>query len=121
MAHAYLIRLTQDEESPSSTPIPLVGEELTLGSDPTLATLLINEASVDGLHARLRRMADGSFWIYDEGSVAGTWVNYTLVPAEGKRLKHGDLIHAGRAGFRFTQPERQQPHKPQIILGERRS
>ncbi len=102
-ARAYLMRLGQDEHHPSPTPIPLIGEELTLGSDPTLATLLISEPSVDALHARLKRAADGSFWIYDEGSVAGTWVNYILVTKEGGQLKHGDLIQVGRVSFRFTQ------------------
>jgi len=115
---AYLVRLVQGEQTATSTPVPLIGEELTLGSDPTLATLLIKDASVDALHARLRRAGDGSFWIFDEGSVAGTWVNFTLVSNEGRRLEHGDLIHSGHASFRFIQPDSQPLHRPRVTLEE---
>jgi pSer/pThr/pTyr-binding forkhead associated (FHA) protein len=43
----------------------------------------------------------GEYWIYDLGSLAGTWVNYVPVAAEGVRLQHGDLIHVGFVTLRF--------------------
>jgi hypothetical protein len=40
--------------------------------------------------------------------VAGTWVNFKLVPPSGTQLEHADIIHVGLVGFRFnlTKPDR---------------
>jgi predicted component of type VI protein secretion system len=73
---------------------------------------------VEGLHARLVRQEDGSFRLIDQGSVAGTWVNYAEVPEEGQVLQHGDLIHFGRVGFRFTLRLPQNVSKPVTTLQE---
>jgi hypothetical protein len=45
---------------------------------------------------------EGTFLLEDEHSIAGTWINYTPVPQAGVKIEHGDLIHFGRNGFRFT-------------------
>jgi predicted component of type VI protein secretion system len=73
---------------------------------------------VEGLHARLIRKEDGSFWLSDQGSVAGTWINYCPVPTEGAPVEHGDLLNIGRIGFRFTQREPHHPRKPVVVLLE---
>jgi pSer/pThr/pTyr-binding forkhead associated (FHA) protein len=44
--------------------------------------------------------------------VAGTWVNYSPVPAQGLLLRHGDLVQIGKIAFRFelaNPPEERQP------------
>jgi predicted component of type VI protein secretion system len=79
----------------------IASREVTFGRDPTLATMVIDLPSLEGLHARLRQGEDGSFILYDQGSVAGTWVNYVPVSSEGARLEHGDMVHIGRAKYRF--------------------
>jgi hypothetical protein len=84
-----------------SPPIPISTDEITIGSDPALASLLLTDPSVEGLHARLKHLPDGSFHLIDEGSVAGTWVNFTPIPSEGVILNHGDQINFGRSSFRF--------------------
>jgi len=117
-ALAFLAPVTQVEEGTSAAPIPISASEVTLGSDPSQATLVIDDLSVDGLHARLARLEGGQFIIRDEGSVAGTWVNYSPVSGEGVTLRHGDLIHIGRISFRFTQREGQGGHKPVIVVLE---
>ena len=104
-------RLVGIAETGSATPRPtilLTRPEITLGSDPKLAIQVLDNPSVDGLHARLFQSAEGDFYIADAGSVAGTWVNYAPVAREGARLEHGDLIHLGRVSFRFelTNPRR---------------
>jgi hypothetical protein len=81
--------------------IPLTGAELVLGSDPSLTAAPLDDPSVSRMHARLIRLAAGGYQLRDQGSVAGTWVNYNQVPEEGQILQHGDLIHIGRAAFRF--------------------
>ena len=103
-------RLVGIAEAGSPVPRPtilLTRPEITLGSDPKLAIQVLDNPSVDGLHARLFQ-SDGDFFIADAGSVAGTWVNYAPVAREGVRLEHGDLIHLGRVSFRFelTNPRR---------------
>lgn len=95
-------------------PAPVEAGEITLGQDPNLATLVLHDASVQGLHARLRRGPGGEFLIYDEQSIAGTWVNYQLVPSEGRPLEHGDLVHIGRLGFRFTVRNPERVRKPVV-------
>ena len=111
-AFAYLIRLSESEQADSSPPIPIVSDEITFGSDPLQSTQVLEDGSVDSKHARLRREQDGAFRLSDEGSTAGTWINYTPVSQEGMRLEHGDLIHIGRVGFRFALREPGQTRKP---------
>lgn len=101
-ALAFLSR-TGDDEGPSDVAmVPITASETTLGSDPNLSTLVLDDSSVEGLHSRLILLDDGSFRLTDEGSIAGTWINYSPVSREGAVLEHGDLVHIGRVGFRFS-------------------
>lgn len=100
-APARLINLNDDELPVVGGGILLVGQEITFGSDPKRATHVLDSPSVDGLHARLFRDPQGCFYIADNNSVAGTWINYAPVTAHGARLEHGDLVHIGRFMFRF--------------------
>jgi pSer/pThr/pTyr-binding forkhead associated (FHA) protein len=86
--------------------------EMSFGRDPLLANQIIDDPSLDGLHARLIHQADGTFHLFDVGSVSGTWVNYTPVTQEGICLEHGDLIHFGRMSFPFQVREPKQVRKP---------
>lgn len=90
---------------PNGEPIDLIGVDCVFGCDATLARVVLPDPSVSGMHARLIRHADGRYMIRDIGSVAGTWVNYDLIPESGKVLCHGDLIHLGRVAFRFYMTE----------------
>lgn len=107
---AFLVPLHDGE--PSGSPIPLIGVDLTLGSDASLAAHPLREPSVSGLHARVIRQAGGQYLIRDQGSTAGTWVNYQSFPSDGIGLQHGDLIHLGRVCLRFELAEA--PPPPQI-------
>lgn len=101
-APAYLFRVRPDGQPASGQPIPLIEREITFGYDPVRAMHVLDDPSVSDLHARLIQAGDGSFVLRDEGSVAGTWVNYEPVNGPGRRLQHGDLIHFGRMAYRFT-------------------
>jgi hypothetical protein len=98
---AYLTPLAEAGEATLPAPLPLVAEDAILGRDPFQATILLNDPSVEPLHAVLH-YEDGSFCLLDHGGVAGTWVNYTRLGEQGVKLEHGDLIYAGRVGFRFN-------------------
>jgi hypothetical protein len=88
-------------EGSSADPIPLVGIDLTLGRDAALASVVLDDPSVSALHARLIRQADGGYVLKDQGSIAGTYVNFERIPEAGRRLQHGDQVHIGRVAFRF--------------------
>lgn len=109
---AFLVPV-QDSE-PVGEPIPLIGVDLTLGSDASLAAHPIMEPSVSGLHARLIRQAGGAYLIRDQGSTAGTWVNHQALPTGGLRLHHGDLIHLGRVCLRFELAEPPPPPRIEV-------
>ncbi len=102
-ALAYLVPLPQAEAESGASPEPLAifTPEAALGSDPAQADLIIEDPSVEPLHARLWRTDEGAFFIADQRSTAGTWLNYAPVSPEGARVQDGDLIHLGKAGFRF--------------------
>ena len=114
-AHAFLSRISDSDTLSTAPPTPITTYEVTLGSNSSLSTLVLDDPSVEGLHARLLRLEDGSFRLSDEGSVAGTWVNYSPVSKSGTQLVHGDLVHIGRVGFRFTLRQPTQVRKPVIF------
>ncbi len=117
-ASAFLSRITEDDSEASTTPIPIFADEITFGSDPSLATMVLNDPSIEGLHARLLHKDDGSFRLNDEGSIAGTWINYSPISREGAMLEHGDLIHIGRIGFRFSTRGPGQARKAIVTMAE---
>lgn len=104
---AYLVPLpaaqpvVEDPQEISREPLVIRAADIALGSDPAQADIVIDDPSVEASHARLWRTDEGAFFIADQRSTAGTWLNYAPVSPEGARLQDGDLIHLGRAGFRF--------------------
>jgi hypothetical protein len=115
---AFLSRVSESDTASTATPIPLTADKTILGSDPTESTLVLNDPSVEAVHAQLIRKPDGSFRLADKGSVAGTWINYTPVSQEGTKLEHGDLVHVGQVGFRFTLRKPASVRKPVVTIKE---
>ena len=114
-ADAFLTRIQESAEHDSTPPVPLPSDsEITLGSDPEQATLLLEDPSVEALHARFRKQ-DGTFVVQDLGSIAGTWVNFEPVAPDGTQLHHADLIYFGRVGFRFSLRKPGMQAKPKVI------
>ncbi len=109
-AIAYLIPLVGFDEPTIPAPLQMTTEAISLGSDPHLASHVITDPSIEGLHARIQR-SDISFLITDAGTIAGTWVNYEPVVSTGTRLRHMDIIHLGRIGLRFQLSDPGQPRK----------
>ncbi len=90
--------------------VELIGDNLRLGRDQTLAQIVLPERSVSRLHARITEELEGIFFLYDEGSTSGTWVNYQQIPVTGHQLVHGDLINLGRVQLRYmTRPQTAPP------------
>ena len=114
-APAYLVRLTNGGEPASVSPIPVQEKDMTFGTDPVQSKRVLDDASISPLHARIKQTDDGTFIIYDHGSVAGTWVNYEPVMREGRRLSHGDRIHFGQLVYRFDLSRPPAESEPKII------
>ena len=99
-APASLIRLRPDLEPMTSHPIPLIENEMIIGTDAR-SSIVLNDLSVAPRHARLMQTEDGAFHIQDEGTIAGTWVNFDPIGKEDYILQHGDVIHFGQLAFQF--------------------
>jgi Mg-chelatase subunit ChlD len=65
--------------------------------------IVVNESTIGRRHA-LIEYKDYSFWIIDQGSINGTFVNGEPVSSE-VRLKHGDRIRLHKCDFEFIMPE----------------
>ncbi len=65
--------------------------------------IVVNETTIGRRHA-LIEYKDYAFWIVDQGSINGTYVNGELVKSE-VRLKHGDKIRLHKCEFEFVMPE----------------
>jgi hypothetical protein len=114
-APAYLTRLTNGGEPASALPIPVIEKEMTFGTDPVQCVRVLDDPSISSLHARIKRNGEGTFHIYDHGSIAGTWVNYEPVTREGHLLAHGDRIHFGQLMYRFDLKQPPPDSEPKVI------
>ncbi len=65
--------------------------------------IVVNQPTIGRRHA-LIEYKDFSFWIVDQASVNGTFVNGQRVTGE-QRLKHGDKIRLHKYDFEFVMPE----------------
>lgn len=110
--YAQFIPLGDSNKEESSPPIAITRDKMTFGNDPEKVDQVLEDNSVEDLHASLQREAEGVYHLSDEGSTAGTWVNYTPISKGGMRLEHGDLVHFGRAGFRFVMRDAKRVRKP---------
>lgn len=97
-AGAYLVVLQHGPEH--SQPILLNGNNITIGRDPRLVQVPLADQSVSRLHARIRRRK-GEYWLYDEGSAGGTYLNFERIGLAPHLLQEGDQIQLGRVLLRF--------------------
>lgn len=113
-ARAQLIPLVEEGVEYTGGEIFIRQREMTFGSDSSLASCVLESSSVDALHARLRLESDNHFHLYDQGSVAGTWVNYAPISRTGIALEEGDVIHLGKLAFRFVSQPKMEEKKPRV-------
>lgn len=115
-APAYFAKMTPDGQPALGAPIPLLGKEMTFGIDPVQATNILDDPTISPLHCRIRQDEHGNFYIYDQNSISGTWVNFEQVGREGRRLEHGDSVHIGTIMFRFVLRKAPNTPRPRVIL-----
>ena len=103
-----LTRLDPDQ-TPSAEKPHLLTEEITLiGRDPSVANLVLDDPSIEALHAEIHFYPDGRIRLTDFNSTSGSYVNFKAVGAQGANLQHADLIHFGTLLFRFNSASRTQ-------------
>ncbi len=98
---ARMVPLDQDGRPVPGSSINMNQAGLTIGRDPGMSGHTLDSPQLEPVHAHLERSTNGDYILYDDGSVAGTYVNYTPVSRMGARIKHGDIIHFGTLVFRF--------------------
>jgi hypothetical protein len=81
--------------------IELLANDVTLGRETGSVDIIVEDPSVSRLHARVRRSASDEYWLYDEGSSNGTFLNYERLGLAPRRMQHGDIIQIGRVTLRF--------------------
>jgi len=114
-APAHFIQLGNNGEPLTGHPIPLIEKEITFGTDPIQSAYVLDHPSIAALHARLKQTDNGDFLLTDNGTVAGTWVNFELIPKEGCILNHGDVVNFGQLTYRFALRKPPADSEPQII------
>lgn len=77
-------------------------EAMSLGRDEG-CDVVLPDPRVSRVHAMLYRTHDGSFYLADEHSSNGSYVNAVRISLP-TRLNDGDQISIGSANFRFHQP-----------------
>ena len=89
------------EDAPGhETRIVLDDDNLAIGRDHEVAQIVFGDSSVARLHARIRRR-NGRYWLYDEGSASGTFLNHDRLGLSPRQLQDGDEIRLGRLLVRF--------------------
>ncbi len=116
VAAASLIRINTEGQVLPITPIALIEQEIIFGTDPVQCTQILDDPSISLVHARLRQTEDGGFLLLDNGSIAGTWVNFEPISREGYRLAHGDMVNFGQLIYRFTLRVPPVISKPTIVV-----
>jgi pSer/pThr/pTyr-binding forkhead associated (FHA) protein len=89
------------EDAPGNrTDLILDQDNMAIGRDYVVAQIVFGDSSVARLHARIRRR-NGRYWLYDEGSASGTFLNHDRLGLSPRQLQDGDEIRLGRVLLRF--------------------
>ena len=112
---AYLEYIGKNKLDNEHEPIPVKIGVTTFGRDHTKVTTTLDDNAVSNLHARLVVNTEGICQLFDEGSIAGTWINYRLVPTDGEPVHHGDIIHIGRTGLQYKIKNKDMIPKPVVL------
>jgi adenylate cyclase len=74
---------------------------VTIGRDPG-CDIVLDDLQVSRNHALLRRLGNGDYYLVDEGSSNGSYINGKLITAP-TLLRDGDCLEIGETEIRFCQ------------------
>ncbi len=107
-APAYLIYVSGGTHLPMKIPIEN-HEPVRIGRKRSFCEQVINDRRVSRLHATITSV-EGNFYIKDEGSSGGTFVNrQKLGTIDNQLLKHQDIINFNEVEYRFEISEMSRP------------
>ncbi|MCP4359673.1 MAG: FHA domain-containing protein [Chloroflexi bacterium] len=95
----YLALLLLAEDGEVGQHFPINGDNVTMGREATAVDLPLDDRSVSPLHGRIRQR-NGRYWLYDEGSESGTFLNHERLGLAPCELTDGDLLQIGRFRWR---------------------
>lgn len=105
---ASLIYVEGGDHLPSKLDIE-GGREVRIGRKQAYCDVIIDDQRVSRLHASIVEKEDGKFYIKDEGSSGGTYVNRRKLRVNDMvELHHNDIINFNTVSYRFElndQPE----------------
>jgi len=89
------------EDAPGNrTDILIDHDNMAIGRHHEVAQIVFADSSVARLQARIRRR-NGRYYLYDEGSASGTFLNHERLGLSPRQLQDGDEIRIGRLLLRF--------------------
>jgi len=103
-AAAFLIALETSLRMPQKVPLH-AGREIRLGRDRRSNTVTLNDISISRRHATISGRGE-NFYLHDEGSRGGTFVNRRRLRHEHKvLLNHNDIIQFYTFTYQFVLSE----------------
>ena len=79
------------------------GREVRIGRKQTYCDVIIDDPRISRLHASIIEKADGGFYIKDEGSSGGTFVNRRKLRVNDEYpLKTGDIVNFNTVAYCFV-------------------
>ena len=100
-ARGEFVPLLEWVEGDRREQIELLADNVTLGREPDEVDIVLAGPGVARLHARIRRDDSGQYWLYDEGSATGTFLNHEPLGLAPRALQDGDTVQLGRLTLRF--------------------
>ena len=95
----HIARLEPFATAPTES-IEFFGDNITVGRDERLADIVVPHESLASLHARIRHQED-EYWLFDEGSAEGTYLNYERLGLAPRMLQDGDVVQFGTVSYHF--------------------
>ncbi len=88
------------------------GREVRIGRKQAYCDVLIDDQRVSRLHASIVEKEDGKFYIKDEGSSGGTYVNRRKLRVNDMvELHHNDVVNFNTVSYRFELNDQSQQRK----------
>ncbi len=100
---ALCVRLDEDYNPVGDPAIHLDDQAITWGNDREKANIWLEDESLDAVHCKVWFADDQNYYVADNQSGSGTWLNGELVPAEGKILQNGDVFQVGKNLYRYEE------------------
>ena len=81
--------------------IPIDKPELKIGRDSRQCDVVLKVYAVEKLHSLITLSPTGEVILANRSQKGGTWVNFAPLTSSGAVLHPNDIIHIGKAVFRF--------------------